>query len=88
MPNPFETRSTSLSGPGTDYVPVTPDDQAEFADTAVALFVETGGAVAFVSQAGQDRVVQLPDYGFLACGVRRVKATGTTAVGIHAIIVT
>ena len=88
MPNPFETRSTSLSGPGTDYVPVTPDDQMDFSDTAVALYVEAGGAVAFVSQRGQERVVQLPDFGFLACGVRRVKATGTTATGIHAVIVT
>jgi hypothetical protein len=88
MPNPFETRSTSLSGPGTDYVPVIPDDLTDLSDTAVALYVETGGAVSFVSQRGEERVVRLSDFGFLPCGVRRVKATGTTAVGIHAIIVT
>ena len=29
MANPFETRSTSLSGPGIDYAPVTPDDNAK-----------------------------------------------------------
>lgn len=88
MPNPFDTRSTSLAGPGIDYAPVVPSDNVDLSDTAVSLFVETGGVVAFVSQKGEDRVVQLPDYGFLACGVRRVKSTGTTAVGIHAVIVT
>ncbi|MEM7544859.1 MAG: hypothetical protein AAF367_04915 [Pseudomonadota bacterium] len=88
MPNPFDTRSTSLSGPGVDYEPVVPSDTTDLGDTAVSLFVETGGVVAFVSQKGFDRVVQLPDYGFLACGVRRVKATGTTAAGIHAVVVT
>lgn len=88
MSNPFETRSTSLAGPGVDYAPVTPDDASDLTEVAVSLFVETGGAVSFVSQKGQERVVQLPDYGFLACGVRRVKSTGTTAAGIHAIVVT
>lgn len=87
MPNPFETRSTSLSGPGVDYAPVTPDDGADLPDVAVSLYVEGGGAVAFTSQKGQDRIVVLPDNGFLACGMRRVRATGTTATGIHAIVV-
>ena len=55
---------------------------------AVSLYVENGGAVAFTSQKGVDRVVNLPDNGFLTCGVRRVRATGTSAAGIHAIVVT
>ena len=88
MPNPFETRSTSLTGPGVDYAPVAPDDDVDLPDVAISLFVETGGTIAFTSQKGVNRVVQLPDYGFLACGVRRVRATGTTAAGIHAIVVT
>lgn len=87
MANPFETRSTSLSGPGIDYAPVTPDDNADLSDTAVSLYVEAGGAVSFTSQKGIDRTVVLPDHGFLTCGVRRVRATGTTATGIHAITV-
>lgn len=88
MSNPFETRSTSLSGPGVDYAPVTPDDAADLPDVAVSLYVETGGAVTFVSQKGVERTVVSADFGFIACGVRRVKATGTTATGIHAIVVT
>ena len=88
MANPFETRSTSLAGPGVDYAPVTPDDSADLPDVAVSIYVETGGVVSFTSQKGVDRSVALPDNGFLACGVRRVRATGTTASGIHAIVVT
>lgn len=88
MQNPFDTRSTSTAGPGIDYVPVTPDDGADLATVAISLFVETGGAVSFVSQKGQTRTVNLPDYGYLTCGVRKVNATGTTASGIHAIVVT
>ena len=88
MHNAFETRSTSLSGPGIDYSPVTPDDGADLPTVAISLFVETGGAVTFVSQKGQTRTVNLPNYGYLICGVRRVQATGTTASGIHAITVT
>ncbi|MEM7269698.1 MAG: hypothetical protein AAF401_10640 [Pseudomonadota bacterium] len=88
MQNPFESRSTSVAGPGIDYAPVTPNDGADLQTVAISLFVETGGAVSFVSQKGDTRVVNLPDYGFLTCGVRRVHATGTTAAGIHAIVVT
>ncbi|MEL7466638.1 MAG: hypothetical protein AAFN79_21370 [Pseudomonadota bacterium] len=87
MSNPFNTRSTSLAGPGVDYAPVIPNDGADLPDVAVSLYVEIGGAVVFTSQKGQDRTVTLPDNGFLACGVRRVRATGTTAAGIHAIVV-
>ena len=88
MLNPFETRSTSLAGPGIDYAPVTPDDGADLPTIAVSLYVETGGDVSFVSQKGEVRTVALPDYGFLTCGVRKVNASGTTATGIHAILVT
>ena len=88
MSNPFETRSTSLAGPGVDYAPVSPDDAVDLPDVAISLYVETGGALAFTSQKGVNRTVALPDNGFLVCGVRRVLATGTTAGGIHAIVVT
>ncbi|MEL6769216.1 MAG: hypothetical protein AAFP17_18705 [Pseudomonadota bacterium] len=88
MDNPFAGRAGSPTGPGIDYVPVTPNDITDFDDVAVALYVETGGAVNFVSVKGGTRSVQLPNYGYLLCGVSRVNATGTTASGIHAIVVT
>lgn len=87
MTNPFQNRSGSLVGPGHDYVPLTPSDVADLEDVAIALYVETGGTVTFVSVKGQSRTVTLPDFGWLLCGVRRVAATGTTATGIHAIVV-
>lgn len=87
MTNPFTLRATSLSGPGIDYAPVTPSDGQPLADVAVALFVETGGDIVFVSQKGAVRTVRTPDFGWVLCGVSAVRATGTTASGIHAVVV-
>lgn len=86
MTNPFENRSLSLRGPATDMSPVTPDDGADLPDVAVALYIETGGAVAFVTVAGQSRLVSVADNSILPVGVGRVLATGTTASGIHAFV--
>ncbi|MBN2906948.1 MAG: hypothetical protein JXJ18_09600 [Rhodobacteraceae bacterium] len=86
MSNPFENRAPSLSGPATDIVPVTPSDSGEMADVATSLYVETGGVLALVTVAGQPRTVMLGDRAFLPVGVRQVLATGTTASGIHALV--
>ncbi|MFV2051283.1 spike base protein, RCAP_Rcc01079 family [Aliiroseovarius sp. YM-037] len=87
MTNPFENRAPSLNGPATDLVPVTPSDSVDFADTAIALFIETGGTLSFVSVAGQSRTVTVGDGMIFPVGVSRVNATGTTATGIHAFTV-
>ena len=87
MTNPFSRRASSLSGPGIDYVPVTPDDGADLSDVAASVYVETGGAITFVSVKGETRTVTVPDFGWLVCGVIRIMATGTTASGIHAVVV-
>jgi len=84
--NPFSNRTVSLSGPATDIVPVTPDDSTDLTDTAIALYVETGGTVAFVSSAGGARSVSVSNNFILPVGVSRVKATGTSATGIHAMV--
>jgi len=86
MTNPFANRSLSLSGPATDIAPVTPDDAADLPDVAVALYVETGGDLALDTVRGQTRFVQIADFAILPVGVRRVRATGTTAGGIHALV--
>ncbi|GHF08127.1 hypothetical protein GCM10016455_31460 [Aliiroseovarius zhejiangensis] len=86
MSNPFENRSLSLRGPATDMAPVTPSDATDLVHVAVALYVETGGAIAFRSVAGEDRVVTVGDNAILPVGVARVFATGTTAAGIHAFV--
>ncbi|NNU79069.1 hypothetical protein HMH01_01340 [Halovulum dunhuangense] len=87
MTNPFSRRASSLSGPGIDYVPVTPDDATDLGDVAASIYVEGGGAVAFVTVKGPSRVVVVPDHGWIVCGATRVLATGTTATGIHAVVV-
>jgi hypothetical protein len=86
MINPFTNRAASLQGPATDIQPVTPNDAEDLPVVAVALYVETGGAISFVTAAGQQRQVELPDFSILPVGVRRVDATGTTASGIHALV--
>jgi len=84
--NPFDNRSLALSGPATDAFPVDPDDGTDLPDVAVGLYVETGGTLGFVSVTGQTRTVAVADFSILPVGVRRVRATGTTAAGIHALV--
>ncbi|MGH1367820.1 MAG: spike base protein, RCAP_Rcc01079 family [Maritimibacter sp.] len=87
MSNPFENRAASLHGPVNDIVPVTPDDNVDLADVAVALYIETGGAVTVITEAEATRTLTLADNAILPVGVRRVLATGTDATGIHAFMV-
>jgi hypothetical protein len=87
MTNPFSVRFTGASGPAVDLVPVVADDAADFEKVAVSLYIETGGDLAFVSAAGEERTVTVGDFSILPVGAKRVKATGTTASGIHAFVV-
>ena len=87
MQNVFASRSSSLQGPATDIRPVTPDDTAAFEVVAAALYVETGGRLSFVTVAGEARDVEVADFSILPVGTRQVRATGTTASGIHALVV-
>lgn len=84
--NPFASRSASLSGPATDIVPVTPNDAADLPDIAIALYVETGGTLSLVTVSGGERQLAVADHSILPVGVRRVRADGTTALGIHALV--
>jgi len=86
MTNPFASRALSLSGPATDIVPVTPDDAADLPDIALSLYIETGGMLSFETVAGHERTVVVADFTILPVGVRRVAATGTTATGLHAMV--
>lgn len=86
MKNPFANRIPPLSGPATDIIPVTPDDSVEMAHVALALYVETGGALSLVTLHGHSRQVQVTDHAILPVACRQVNATGTTASGIHAMV--
>lgn len=85
MTNPFDNRAPALSDPARDMAPVTPNDSTDLPHTALALYVETGGTVQFVSITGQTRSVAVSDFAILPVGMQRVLATGTTATGLHAL---
>lgn len=85
--NPFKTREPSLSGPATDLVPVTPDDGNDLPEVALALYVEAGGSLSILTERGNSRTVVVDDLAILPVGVRRVLASGTTASGIHALVI-
>ncbi|KAJ54597.1 hypothetical protein ACMU_17990 [Actibacterium mucosum KCTC 23349] len=87
MINPFEGRAAPLSGPARDLLPITPDDNTDLSTVAVALFVETGGTVSFVTVAGETRSVSIGDFSILPVGVMRVLSTGTTASGLHGFLI-
>lgn len=87
MSNPFLGRMPSLNGPAQDIIPVVPSDTEDFEQVATALYIENGGAVSFVSAAGESRTVRVGGLSVLPVGVKRVNATGTDASGIHALLV-
>lgn len=84
--NPFSNRAASLSGPAHDALPVTPDDSTDLPHVAVGLYVETGGSIVLDTVTGETRTLMIADFAILPLGVRRVRATGTTATGIHALV--
>ncbi|MCC5992946.1 MAG: hypothetical protein JJT99_10515 [Rhodobacteraceae bacterium] len=83
----FKAHALTPAGPATDILPVTPDDGTDLPLAASALYVETGGTVSVITIRGQMRSIELGDLALLPVGVRRVRATGTTASGIHALVV-
>ena len=87
MNNPFENRTSSLSGPATDIVPITPDDVTELSDVAIALFIESGGQLSILTARNGVRTINVTDQTILPVGVRRVNSTGTDATGIHAMVI-
>ncbi|MCW9043960.1 MAG: hypothetical protein OQK05_11510 [Pseudopelagicola sp.] len=84
--NPFADRARSISGPATDALPVTPDDTNDLPMVAIALYVESGGAVEVDTVTGETRTIVVADFSILPLGIRRVRTTGTTASGLHALV--
>lgn len=91
MANPFVyTNSPNQSGLVYDMVPVTPNDSTDnvgAGNVAIGLYIQTGGDIVILNKDGNERTVTVPDYFYLTCSVKRVKSTGTTATGIHALVV-
>jgi hypothetical protein len=90
MSNPFKGSPPQLHGMVYDMILVAPNDGADNVGTgniAVGLYVTNAGDVSFENKDGVTRTVTVPDNFYLVCSVKRVKATGTTASGIHALVV-
>lgn len=90
MANPFKGSPVELHGMVYDMVLVTPNDGTDNVGTgniAVGLYVTNAGDVSFDNKDGVTRTVTVPDNFYLVCSVKRVKSTGTTASGIHALVV-
>ena len=91
MANPFVyTNSPNQSGLVYDMIEVTPSDGTDnvgAGNIAIGLYIEAGGSVTFLNKDDNERTVIVPDYHTLTCSVKRVKSTGTTATGIHALVV-
>jgi hypothetical protein len=83
----FKSHALTAAGPATDIVPVTPNNGTDLEVVASALYVETGGTLSIVTVRNQTRSILVGDQSILPVGVRRVRATGTTATGIHALVV-
>jgi len=83
----FKSQALTAAGPATDILPVTPNDGADLSFVASALYVETGGILSILTVRDQVRTIEVGDLSLLPVGVRRVRATGTTATGIHALVV-
>lgn len=89
MPSNYVDLSAGLV---RDWIPVTPNNDADNLsisdyNTLVGFYVTVGGAVVFTVD-GTDRTVTFPANFFVPCsGATRIKATGTTATGIFALVI-
>lgn len=70
----------------SDIIPVTPADSTD--QHLFDGFYVTGlGAVSFITARGTTRTVSFPDNSFVPVRIRQIRATGTTATGIHGLVV-
>ncbi len=87
--NPFKSLDTNPTGLVRNWLSVTPADGADNVGTnnvAIGLYITVAGDVTFTDVDGLDITVTVPANFILTCSVARVKATGTTATGIFALI--
>jgi hypothetical protein len=82
----MNTRAASSVGPALRVAPVTPSDSADLPlGVARSLFVGVAGDVAVVDAQGGEAIIISAAHQYHPIFVRRVKAEGTTALGILAL---
>ena len=80
------------SGMVRDWLPVTPDNAtdnmgASTNNQVIGFYITNGGTVVFTVE-GVDRTITFPSSFYVPCvNVTRIKATGTTATGIHSLVI-
>ena len=84
---PFRTiHFPNLSGIPTDYLPVTPSDNADNVGSAcTGLYATAAGNIRVVTRSGETRDIPVPAQTPLPILCSRVHAAGTTATGIFAL---
>lgn len=65
---------------------MTPDDVTDLPMVTIALYVESGCTVVIDTVAGEIRTLALADYSILPASTRRLREKGTTASGIHSLV--
>jgi hypothetical protein len=87
MPDKFENHGAGLDSPAFEAAAVTPNDGADLAFTARAIYVGSGGDVALIPKASAAAVTfrNLQSGTILPVTAKRVLAAGTTATHIVAL---
>lgn len=87
MADAWETVGGSIDAPAKNAAAVTPDDDADLANVAVALYIGGDGNVSVDTVGGQESVVfqGMTAGQILPVRVKRVNSTGTTASNIVAL---
>jgi hypothetical protein len=88
MPDAFASSADHVSAPARRCVPVTPHDTNPLSDVAKALYVGGGGTVVVQGVGGGSDAVftRVPDGSVLPVRAAYVRATGTTASDIVALV--
>lgn len=87
MPDTFANTGAALDSPAFNAAAITPNDGADLAFTARALYVGVGGDIAAVLKGDAASVVfkSVPQGSLLPACIKRVLATGTTASNLVAL---
>ncbi|MEM8856605.1 MAG: hypothetical protein AAGD34_23140 [Pseudomonadota bacterium] len=87
MSHAFQSYAPGYNATGLHMYDVTPDDGADLPHGgARAVRINTGGTLTFTSLLGNTETVDVYDGEVITCALKRIFATGTTAMGIRAYV--
>lgn len=83
MTDAFSGHHAALDAPAAHAFSIVPDDEADLAAVTRALYVGTGGSITATMLSGETATfAHVPDGAILPVRVRRVLASGTTALDL------